>query len=130
MATRSDEARCTSSQATEEFSKAAQEFWARFDVWDKDHPDATFDDMDSFLGEQGRDLMGKALELRLRQGDLGAKPEGEHCPRCGREMTFKGYPEKTVHGLKVDSDIPRAYYHCPACAAGFFPPGQTSTTET
>jgi DNA-directed RNA polymerase subunit RPC12/RpoP len=122
-------ARRTQSQAAEEFSRAAQELWTRFNVWHNEHPDATFDDMDDFLGEEGRDLMGKALELRLRQGDLGAKAEGQRCSRCGREMRFKGYPEKTVHGLKVDSDIPRAYYHCPACEAGLFPPGQASETE-
>ena len=123
------EARRTPSQAADEFSKAAQELWTRFDAWSKEHPDATFDDMDDFLGEQGRDLMGKALQLRLRQGDLGAKPEGQRCPRCGREMRFKGYHEKTVHGLKVDSDIPRAYSPCPACESGIFPPGETSETE-
>ncbi|OQB24187.1 MAG: hypothetical protein BWY10_02635 [Chloroflexi bacterium ADurb.Bin180] len=122
-------ARRTQSQAAEEFSKAAQELWTRFNAWHDEHPDATFDDMDDFLGDEGRDLMGKALELRLRQGDLGTKAEGQVCPRCGREMTFKGYPEKTVHGLKVDSDIPRAYYHCPACEAGLFPPGQASETK-
>ena len=129
MPTRSGRARRTPSQAADEFSKAAQELWTRFDSWYRDHPDATFDDMDEFLGEQGRALMGRVLELRVRQGDLGAKPEGQRCPRCGRQMKFKGYPEKTVHGRKVDSEIPRAYYHCPACEAGFFPPGQASETE-
>lgn len=129
MAPRSKKARQTRSEASAEFSQAAQALWAQFDDWYKDHPNATFDDMDRFLGDQGRSLMGKALELMLRQGDLGAQPEGQRCPGCGREMEFKGYPEKTVHGLKVDSDIPRAYYHCPACEAGLFPPGQTSATE-
>lgn len=37
-------------------------------------------------------------------------------------MVFKGYPEKAVHGLKVDTEIPRAYYICPRCEVGVCPP--------
>jgi len=36
-------------------------------------------------------------------------------------MVFKGYPEKDVHGLRADAEIPRAYYICPHCEAGVFP---------
>jgi DNA-directed RNA polymerase subunit RPC12/RpoP len=129
MGTRSVKARLSASQASERFSEAARGLWVKFNAWYQAHPDATFDEMESFLGEQGRGLLGMALELTLRQGDLGAAPEGQRCERCGGEMIFKGYPEKVVEGLKVDAEIPRAYYVCPRCKAGVFPPGPTSTAE-
>jgi hypothetical protein len=129
MGTRFVKARRTPSQASEEFSRAAQGLWDEFGVWYKAHPDATFDEMEHFLGERGRSLLGMAMELMLRQGDMGAMPNAPRCERCGRAMKFKGYPEKTVHGLKVDSEIPRAYYLCPACEAGVFPPGTTVAAE-
>jgi len=44
-------------------------------------------------------------------------------------MVFNGYPEKSVEGLKVDAEIPRAYYVCPRCEAGLFPPGPASSAE-
>jgi hypothetical protein len=130
MSTRSEKARLSPSLASEMFSEAAQALWVKFNAWYQTHPEATFDEMDSFLGEEGRGLLGKALQLILRQGDLGATPEGRHCERCGGEMVFKGYPGKVVEGLRVEAEIPRAYYICPRCEAGVFPPGPTSAAES
>ena len=45
-------------------------------------------------------------------------------------MEFQGYPRKEVHGLEGDSRIPRAYYLCPHCDAGLFPPGPPPEAET
>jgi hypothetical protein len=130
MSTRSEKARLSPSQASEAFSEAARTLWVKFNGWYQAHPEATFDDMDSYLGEEGRELLGRALQLLLRQGDLGATPQGCRCERCGGEMVFKGYPEKVVQGLRVDAEIPRAYYTCPRCEAGVFPPGPTSAAES
>jgi hypothetical protein len=129
MSTRSEKARLSASQASEKFSEAARALWGEFNAWYQAHPEATFDEMESYLGEEGRGLLGKALALILRQGDLGATPQGRRCERCGGEMVFKGYPEKAIQGLKVDAEIPRAYYTCPRCEAGIFPPGPTSAAE-
>ena len=129
MSTRSVKARLSPSQASEMFSKAARAMWAKFNAWYQAHPEATFDEMEDYLGEEGRGLLGMALELILRQGDLGATPQGYRCERCGGKMVFKGYPEKAIQGLKVDAEMPRAYYTCPRCKAGIFPPGPTSLPE-
>jgi hypothetical protein len=83
--------------------------------------EATYDEMESKLGEERRGFFGRFLEQSLRQGDLGAKPEAPLCKRCGKPMKFKGYPKKTVHGLETDARIARAYYVCPTCKVGFFP---------
>ena len=129
MTARSEKARLSPSHAWEMFSEAARAMWVEFDAWYQVHPAATFDEMESYLGEEGRGLLGTALELILRQGDLGATPQGRRCEQCGGEMVFKGYPEKAIQGLKVDAEIPRAYYTCPRCEAGIFPPGPTSGAE-
>jgi hypothetical protein len=44
-------------------------------------------------------------------------------------MVFKGYAKKEVHGLEADAKIPRAYYVCPTCGIGLFPPGSASSLE-
>jgi hypothetical protein len=129
MGTRSVKARLSSFQASEAFTEAAQAMWVEFNAWYQAHPGATFDEMESYLGEEGRGLLGRALELILRQGDLGARPEGQRCECCGEEMIFKGYPKKPVQGLRVDAEIPRAYYICPRCEAGLFPPGPPPAAE-
>ena len=129
MPERGSGARQTSSEAREEFLRRAESLWDEFNAWYQDHPEATLDEMEAELGKQRRAILGDFLELSLRQGDLGATPEAPSCSQCGKPMVFKGYPEKEIHGLEADTKIPRAYYVCPTCGIGFFPPGPSSMPE-
>ena len=129
MSGRRSGARQTRSEARGEFLRRAAELWDEFNVWYQGHPEATFDEMEAELGKQRRAVLGDFLELSLRQGDLGATPEAPSCRQCGEPMVFRGYPEKEVHGLEADAKIPRAYYVCPTCGVGFFPPGPPSAPE-
>lgn len=121
--------RQTPDEARDEFLEKAEKLWEGFHSWYRDHPEATYDEMEAKLGDERRAFFGGLLEQSLRQGDLGAKPEAPRCQQCGQPMEFKGYPRKTVHGLETDARIPRAYYVCPTCEVGFFPPGPTSPAE-
>jgi hypothetical protein len=107
------------------FFQLAGAMWDEFNAWYDAHPAATFDEMEQQLSRWRRPLMGQTLTLTLRRGDLGAMPEPPACEQCGKPMEFKGYPDKTVHGIEADAEIPRAYYVCPTCEAGLFPPGPT-----
>jgi hypothetical protein len=129
MPERSTSARKTSSEARDEFLQRAERLWDEFNAWYQDHPEATFDEMEAELGKRRRAVLGSFLELSLRQGNLGATPDDPACESCGKPMTFKGYPKKAVHGVEADIKIPRAYYVCPSCGTGLFPPGPTSTAE-
>lgn len=129
MTRRQTGARRTSSEAREEFLKRAEEAWDSFNAWHQEHPEATFDEMEEELGQQRRGMLGDFLELSLRQGDLGATPEAPACEQCGKPMVFKGYPEKTIQGLEAETKIPRAYYVCPTCKGGLFPPGAATAVE-
>jgi hypothetical protein len=117
-------ARLSRAEARSAFLEGSARMWDEYTAWYDAHPEATFDEMDEAVGEKGRAYLGKLVELTLRQGNLGAKAEAPRCERCGKEMEFKGYPEKGVHGLKADVGVRRAYYWCSACGLGFFPPGQ------
>jgi len=129
MPERDSGARQTSSEAREEFLRRAGKWWDEFNVWYQDHPEATIDEMEAELGTKRRAIVGSVVELGLRQGDLGATPEVPDCRQCGEPMVFKGYPRKEVHGLEADVKIPRAYYVCPTCGVGIFPPGPSFMSE-
>ena len=121
--------RLTASEAREEFLARAGELWDEFDAWYEANPEATFDEIDEHLGQRRRAVLGELLELRLRQDDLGATPEEPRCRRCGKAMEFKGYLPKSVQGLDIEAEISRAYFHCPTCRVGLFPPGPEATAE-
>jgi len=129
MSRRRPGARRTSTEAREEFLRRAEELWDSFNAWHKEHPQATFDQMEEEVGQHRRGILGDFLELSLRQGDLGAAPEAPSCERCGKGMVFKGYPEKKIQGLEAEAKIPRAYYVCPTCEVGLFPPGPATSAE-
>ena len=130
MSGQRSKARLTRADARRAFLEEAAKLWDEYNAWYDAHPDATFDEMDEEIGEEGRAHMGRLVELTLRRGDLGAKAETPRCERCGKEMVFKGYPEKGVHGLKADVEVRRAYYVCPACDLGLFPPGSAVETAS
>lgn len=121
--------RLTASEARAAFMTRAGELWDGFDAWYEANPEATFDEIDEHLGQRRRTVLGELLELRLRQDDLGATPEAPRCEGCGNPMDFKGYLAKNVQGLDVDVGISRAYFHCPTCKVGVFPPGPTAAAE-
>lgn len=121
--------RLTASEAREEYLARAGELWDDFDAWYEANPEATFDEMEEHLGRRRRAVLGELLELRLRQDNLGVTPEAPRCERCGKPMVFKGYLTKSVQGLDVEAEISRAYFHCPTCKVGFFPPGPTAAAE-
>jgi hypothetical protein len=108
----------------------AAKLWDEYSAWYDAHPEATFDEMEEEVGEEGRAHLGKLVGLTLRRGDLGAKTDAPRCERCEGEMVFKGYPKKGVHGLKVGLEVRRAYYVCPACELGLFPPGPATETAS
>lgn len=96
----------------------AEGLWEEFNDWYKANPEATFDEIEEEMGKRRREVVGEFVELSLRQGDLGAEAEPPNCERCGKPMAFQGYLKKTVHGLGMDIEIPRAYYYCSTCQVG------------
>lgn len=71
--------------------------------------------------------MGHVLEVMVNGRDVGFLLEAPHCAKCGREMDFEGYKERTIRGLEGDTTLERAYYRCSQCERqGFFPPGRAA----
>ncbi|MHB0859489.1 MAG: hypothetical protein ACYC5M_18215 [Anaerolineae bacterium] len=94
--------------------------------WREEHPEATLDEIAAQLTPRRQHLMGQLLiALALQPGD-GYALEGVACPGCGTAMVYKGHPTRQVDHLEGAGELPRAYYHCPGCGQGFFPPRQAA----
>lgn len=82
-------------------------------------------------------IESKVLELRERFGEELAREvideqeakrpvPGPACPRCGREMSYKGQKEITPQTWVGKIPVERGYYYCKPCQEGLFPPGSTA----
>ena len=74
------------------------------------------------------------LEIRKRFGEEMAREtieaqeakqlvSGPLCPKCKKEMRYKGQKEVTPQTWVGDIRFERGYYHCGECKVGFFPSG-------
>jgi uncharacterized protein with PIN domain len=59
-----------------------------------------------------------------------AKAEGDKaCPACGGKVQYKGQKERPLVTETGEVRVKRAYYYCPSCRKGFFPPGSPLGAE-
>jgi hypothetical protein len=111
-------------QRKADFMQTAEAMYEQMEDWYDAHPDASFEEIETELRRQRRELMGGTLATLIVGRDSGFAVEPPKCPQCGGPMTFEGYHPWTVKGLEGDSQLARAYYTCPACGEqGFSPSG-------
>jgi uncharacterized protein with PIN domain len=113
-------------------SPSTEEIVQRLLAWRQAHPQATFDEIDEEVARQFAGLQAQVVETlsQPEQRDAGAGEVGvvaddpPRCPQCQTAMQRRGQRRRRVptrQGQEVV--LQRAYYVCPACGAGRFPPG-------
>jgi hypothetical protein len=122
-------AQLNSQEARARFEEEAQALWEQMDHWMDEHPEATLKEMEQHLRVLRREFGAKLVALQLLKRGAGVQDQPVACPQCGRRMEYKGILEKPVVGIEVEGKLPRAYYHCPHCGEGLFPPGPPFAAE-
>jgi YgiT-type zinc finger domain-containing protein len=96
--------------------------------WRLQHPRATLREIEAALDERlgrlrARMLQDAALASAKADWEEG-RGEGPVCPECGRQLDPRRKEERHLqtHGGR-EIVLERRYGVCPACGAGFFPPG-------
>jgi hypothetical protein len=70
-----------------------------------------------------REMIGVAVvEEGVKEERHRARPE-PNCEGCERPMRYSGRRGRRIDSKVGGVRIERAYYHCPSCKVGFFPPG-------
>jgi hypothetical protein len=97
-------------------------------AWRRQHPKATFQEMEKALDAELARLRAQTLQdlaLTSPSADLPSMPETERptCPACGVRLEAQGTQTRT---LLTEHDQPiklsRSYATCPQCGASLFPP--------
>jgi hypothetical protein len=89
-------------------------------VWRQAHPQATFDEIDAAVQRQFAPLQA-AVVAELSQAAHEEVARGAQCagPMQAHGMRTRRVPTRQGQAVQLR----RAYYVCPACGAGRFPPG-------
>jgi ribosomal protein S27AE len=119
----------TPKEAVRRFQREAQAFWEELDQWMDEHPETTLKEAEQHVRPLRRRLMDQALALQLLKRGAGVQAELPLCPHCGQTMEYKGIQDKPMVGMEFEGEIPRAYYHCPRCGEGLFPPQRPIAPE-
>ncbi len=90
--------------------------------WADEHHEPTMTEIEQVVlrcrQEMGRAVATAMVEAQDKRQDV----PGPVCPSCGREMRLKGQKRRQMLTLMGDIAVERAYYYCPRCRRGLFPP--------
>lgn len=82
--------------------------------------DLQLSDIERLVREAGQAVMERfTAELVEVEGQA---EEGGICPKCGGRARYKGRKVRDVVTETGEVCLERAYYYCPTCRKGFFPP--------
>ncbi len=84
--------------------------------------DETLDDIEA-LASQARRRFGEQITASLVGQQGQPCQERVNCPGCGQGMRYKGQKDKRLVTTSGEITVKRAYYYCPGCRQGYFPPG-------
>jgi hypothetical protein len=97
--------------------------------WRKEHPHATWAEIEAAVDEQINQLRAQLLEDLVQPGegeDWSELPPEERprCATCGKPLWARGEQTRYIQTTGGEAvKLTRTYGTCPTCGVGFFPPG-------
>lgn len=75
-----------------------------------------------------REKLSESMMEAVIEKQEGQRPvPGPKCPKCGKEMHYKGEKARQVTSRVGEVKLERGYYHCSQCKESIFPPGWAAT---
>jgi YgiT-type zinc finger domain-containing protein len=97
--------------------------------WRKEHPKATFREIEEAVDERVNQLRAQLIEDAVQMGETEAwnqKRDAERptCATCGQPLSARGAQTRFIQTNGGEAiKLRRTYGTCPQCGEGFFPPG-------
>ena len=92
--------------------------------WQREHPKATFTEIERALDERLYKVRAKILEEMVKEREASLRGSVERCPECENKLKDAGKRKRQITTAGDQSiEMERRYLTCPECGAGLFPPG-------
>jgi hypothetical protein len=92
-------------------------------AWEGSHPKPDLTEIEDIALELRKALGREIAQMAIAEQEERLPVPGPSCPKCGKEMRYKGDKEMDVESRAGALQIERGYYYCPECKESFFPPG-------
>lgn len=74
-----------------------------------------------------RQTMSESMLATVIEDQESQRPvPGPSCPKCGKEMQYKGAKGRQVTSRVGDLKLDRGHYYCSHCKESLFPPGSAT----
>ena len=107
----------------------AREAIDRLVDWHKETEEPTLTQIEDMVLELRQELGEQMTKMIIEDQEAVHPVPGPACPKCGKEMHYKGMKGTTVRTRSGKIEQERAYYYCEDCKGGLFPPGSTTEAE-
>jgi len=92
-------------------------------AWEEGHPQPDLTQIEDIALELRKELGREIAQLAVEEQEKRLPVPGPSCPKCGKEMRYKGEKAIDVESRAGGLEIERGYYYCPECKESLFPPG-------
>jgi len=91
--------------------------------WEERHPKPNLTEMEDIILKLRKELGKEMAQMLLEEQEGRTVVPGPCCPKCGKEMRYKGQKGNRVESRVGELEVKRGYYYCPECKESIFPPG-------
>jgi hypothetical protein len=89
-------------------------------AWEASHPKPDLTEIEDIALELRKALGREIAQMAIEEQEERLPVPGPSCPKCGKEMRYKGDKEIDVESRAGALQIERGYYYCPECKESFF----------
>jgi hypothetical protein len=98
-------------------------------AWEESHPLPDLTEIEEMALGLRRTFGQELAQLAVEEQESCIPAPGPSCPKCGKEMRYKGTKAVEVESRTGALQVERGYYHCPACKESLFPPRSAAQAE-
>jgi hypothetical protein len=98
-------------------------------TWEESHAQPDLYEIEEMALKLRKALGQELAQLAVDEQDSRVLAPGPNCPKCGKEMRYKGNKAVAVESRAGALKVERGYYYCPECKESVFPPGSTAQAE-
>ena len=118
--------RYTREQKRAALLQAAEAMIEEYLDWEEQAVAPNLSQIEAAVLQVRRALSERLAEVALDDQDAVQPVEAPLCAQCGEPLRYKGQKGRSVESLVGTLHFKRAYYHCPHCRNGVFPPAESA----